>query len=116
MNLAIIMAMLQSGSLKFTIGGKVMEDQCSIAEAKNKLPSIIHAVEKGLPVKLTRHGRAVAVLVSIKQYERLSLRKEGFWCALESFRSLMEKEDVRIDEVDFEGLRDVSRGREVDLS
>jgi antitoxin Phd len=93
-----------------------MEDQWSIAEAKNKLPSIIHAVEKGLPVKLTRHGRAVAVLLSIKQYEKLSLGKEGFWCALESFRRLMKEEDVLIDEVDFEGLRDSSRGREVELS
>jgi antitoxin Phd len=97
-------------------GGRIMENQCSIAEAKNKLPSIIHAVEKGFPVKLTRYGRAVAVLLSIKEYERLSLRSEGFWRALESFRGLMEKEDVPIDGGDFEGLRDGSHGREVELS
>jgi antitoxin Phd len=93
-----------------------MDDQCSIAQAKNKLPSIIHAVEKGFPVKLTRHGRPVAVLLSIKQYERLTLRKEGFWSAIEAFHDLLEKEDIRIEQADFEGLRDASRGRDVELA
>ena len=92
-----------------------MEDQCTIAEAKNRLPAIIHAVEQGPPVKLTRHGRPVAVLLSIEEYERLSRKKEGYWRALRSFRRLMENEGVLIADEDFKGLRDRSRGREVDL-
>jgi prevent-host-death family protein len=92
-----------------------MEDQCTIAEAKNRLPAIIHAVEKGSPVKLTRHGRPVAVLLSIAEYERLSRKKEGYWNALNSFRSLMEKEGAHLSDEDLKGLRDSSRGREVDL-
>jgi prevent-host-death family protein len=103
-------------NLKFTTGGTVMGDQCSIAEAKNKLPSIIHSVEKGSPVKLTRHGRPVAVLLSIQQYESLSLGRRSFWAALKSFRDQMKKEDIQIEEADFEGLRDASRGREVELT
>jgi len=39
-----------------------MEEQYTITEAKNKLPAIIHSVETGRAVKLTRHGRPVAAL------------------------------------------------------
>ncbi len=93
-----------------------MENQYSIAEAKNKLPSIIHSVEKGPLVKLTRRGRPVAVLLSIQEYERLSQKKKGFWLALKSFRKLAEGEDIEISNTDFKGLRDYSPGREVDWS
>jgi antitoxin Phd len=93
-----------------------METQYTIAEAKNKLPSIIHSVEKGPPVKLTRYGRTVAVLLSINQFEKLSRGTEGYWEALESFRNRMKGEDIRIADSDFEGLRDDSSGREVELT
>jgi antitoxin Phd len=93
-----------------------VEAQYTIAEAKNKLPSIIHSVEKGGPVKLTRHGRPVAVLLSIRQYETLSGERKGYWEALSSFRNHMEKEDIQISDADFEGLRDNSRGRGVELT
>ena len=92
-----------------------MEEQYTIAEAKNKLPSIVHAVQRGAPVKLTRHGRPVAVLLSIDQYVRLNRKREGYWRALRSFRKLLEKENVIVSNEEFEGLRDISRGREVDL-
>jgi len=93
-----------------------MKDQCSIAEAKNKLPAIIHAVEKGAPVKLTRHGRPVAVLLSIEEYEKLSYKKEGYWRALRTFRRLVENEGVVFSDEDFKSLRDRSGGREVELA
>ncbi len=93
-----------------------MEAQYTIAEAKNKLPSIIHLVEKGSPVRLTRRGRPVAVLLSVDQYDRLSRGSEGYWKALESFRNQMKVEDVQISDADFEGLRDDTRGREVELT
>ena len=34
----------------------------SVAEAKNKLPELIRAVEKGKKVVITRHGKPVAQL------------------------------------------------------
>jgi antitoxin Phd len=88
----------------------------TIAEAKNKLPAIIHSVEKGAPVKLTRHGRPVAVLLSIRQYEGLSRDKVGYWEALKSLRNRMEVEDIQVSDGDFEGLRDDSHGRDVELT
>ena len=93
-----------------------MERQYSIADAKNKLPSIIHAVEKGPLVKLTRRGKTVAILLSIEEYERLSRKKGSFWCALTSFRKIAQNENIEINNADFKGLRDHSPGREVDCS
>lgn len=93
-----------------------MENHYSIADAKNKLPSIIHSVEKGPSVKLTRRGKPVAVLLSIQEYERLIQKKEGFWRSLKMFRKFAENEGIEITNADFEGLRDYSQGREVSWS
>ena len=92
-----------------------MQNQFSIAEAKNRLPSIIHYVEKGPYIKLTRRGKPVAVLLSIQEYERLRCMYSGFWSALSKFRQNMKDEDVTITDRDFEGLRDRGVGRKVDL-
>jgi prevent-host-death family protein len=90
-----------------------MEKQITISEAKNKLPAIVHSVEKGPSVKLTRRGRPVAVLLSIKEYEALRQKRVGFWDALKVFRK--ENEDVVISDSDFEKVRDRCAGREVSL-
>ena len=92
-----------------------MQKQFSISEAKNKLPTIIHYVEKGPSVELTRRGIPVAVLLSIQEYERLSRKYTGFWSAVSEFRRKVEDEGVEISDKDFDGLRDLSTGREVEL-
>ena len=92
-----------------------MEKQFSIAEAKSKLPSIIHSVENGPSVKLTRHGKPVAVLLSIREYEQLAKKKEGLWNALMHFRNILKQDVVKITDADFEDLRDRSLGREREI-
>jgi len=89
--------------------------QFSIAEAKNKLPSIIHQVEKGSSVKLTRRGEPVAVLLSVREYELMDQKSRGFWNALKTFRQVTQDGAVEITDSDFEGLRDSAGGREVQL-
>ena len=89
-----------------------MQKQYSIAEAKSGLPSIVHEVEDGPAVRLTRHGKPAAVLMSVREYDRLMEKKEGFWKALSTFRNAREKEGIEISGLDFDGLRDVSKGRE----
>jgi prevent-host-death family protein len=54
-----------------------MQKQFSIAEAKNRLPTIVHSVENGPSVELTRRGKPVAVILSIQEYERLSRKYTG---------------------------------------
>jgi prevent-host-death family protein len=93
-----------------------MENQYTIVDAKNKLPAIIHSVETGQSVKLTRHGRPVAVLMSIKDYQRFSRKKERYWNALNSWREKVENEGIVVTGEEFESIRDNSSGREVDFS
>jgi antitoxin Phd len=93
----------------------IVQKQFSIAEAKNKLPAIIHDIENGSHAELTRRGKPVAVLLSIQEYERLSRKYTGFWSALSVFRQSILDESIEISDVDFEGLRDPSVGREVGL-
>ncbi len=92
-----------------------MQKQFSIAEAKNRLPTIIHYVEKGPSVELTRRGKPVAVLLSVQEYERLSREYTGFWSAISEFRRKVEDEGAEITDTDFTELRDRSAGREVGL-
>jgi prevent-host-death family protein len=43
----------------------------SVAEAKDRLPALIHEAEEShTPVEITRRGKVVAVLVSSAEYER----------------------------------------------
>src|SRR4051812_12210118 len=45
--------------------------QTSIADARDRLASLVHDVEEGPAVEITRRGRPVAVLVSYHEYQRL---------------------------------------------
>ena len=59
-----------------------MNDAYSIAAARNNLSGLVHEAEQGHPVRLTRRGKPVAVLISTEQYERLSKpRKKIEWGA-----------------------------------
>ena len=91
-----------------------MQKRFSIAEAKNKLPSIIHDVEKGNSVELTRRGKPVAALLSIKEYEQLCGKGQNFWSGLMAIRQVIEDENIEISDLDFAGLRDPSTGRKAE--
>jgi prevent-host-death family protein len=82
-----------------------------VVEAKNKLPSIIHEVEQGSIVEITRHGKAVAIVVGQKDYERLKEKGQGFWVTLGKMRNLLSSEGIVFEESDFLNLRDPSTGR-----
>lgn len=89
-----------------------MARQYSIAEARNQLSRVVHEAEDDGVVELTRRGRAVAVLVSVGEYERLRQpRPSSVWEAIREYRSQgAHDEDVVLD-----GLRDPSPGREPEL-
>lgn len=61
--------------------------QYSISEAKNRLPALVHDAEKGASVELTRRGRPVAVLVSLRRLDQLERKVPDLWEALMAFRS-----------------------------
>lgn len=91
-----------------------MPKDFSIAKARNQLPALVHAVEEGPPVRLTRRGKPVAVLVSLAEYERLRPRRPDLWRAIEEFRERTDLSDLDVDEV-FGRVRELSVGREVEL-
>jgi hypothetical protein len=55
------------------------------------------------------------VLLSIREYEQLAKKNIGFWSAFKKFRRILEQEDIKITDVDFENLRDNSTGREREM-
>lgn len=60
-----------------------MDKDYSIAEAKDRFSELIREVEQGRAVKITRRGKAVAVLISEVEYaNRRSPAKAIDWNAL----------------------------------
>jgi len=92
-----------------------MNKQFSIAEAKNKLPAIVHEVEKGSTATLTRHGKPVAVLLSLDEFQAQRHNKPDFATALRLFLANPITSENGIDDDFLAGLRDRSAGRETDL-
>lgn len=83
-----------------------MPKQLSIAEARNRFANVVHETERSGPVEVTRRGQPVAVILSIKDYRRLSAKKRGFWEAYEKLHNDPTLPKVDIDPAIFEGLRD----------
>jgi len=85
----------------------------SIADARNNLPGILHAIETGDPVELTRRGKPIAVLMALPDFERLRGERRGFMAAYQDF--LRRHPDFASDAIEpeewLQGARDPSTGR-----
>lgn len=97
--------------IQMSIGGPMTRNY-SIAEARDRLPALVHAVETGPSVQLTRRGRPVAVLVSVDEYQRLCPRRPDLWQAIQAFRQHTDLRDLDAEGI-FRDVRDESPGREV---
>lgn len=91
-----------------------MTKSYSIAEARNRFTSILRDAETSPPIEITRHGQTVAVILSWQEYLRLSAKKD-FWDSYNSFREVFDLSKLAIEPETFDGVRDLSPGREVDL-
>jgi antitoxin Phd len=87
--------------------------QYSIPETRHRLPGIIHEVEQGSPVEVTRRGRPVAVILSLEEYRRLSEGRPSFGELFDQFRISVDLAALNFTAADFEGLRDRSPGRDL---
>ena len=88
-----------------------MSRRVSVAEAKNKLPSILREVEEGSVVEITRYGKSVAMVLPERDYRRMVESGQGFWASLGKVRDLISSEGIVIDESDLGNLRDPLPGR-----
>ncbi|HEY4000218.1 MAG TPA: type II toxin-antitoxin system Phd/YefM family antitoxin [Candidatus Xenobia bacterium] len=89
------------------------ERRVSIAEAKNRLPSLVHEAEQGTSVELTRRGKPVAILLSWDAYQRLA----SHHASLNVYDAVMRwRKEAKVEELDINPdeifVRDQSSGRE----
>lgn len=94
---------------------RCMARRYSVADARAQLPSILKEVESGSDVELTRHGRPVAVMVSVDTYERLRTERVAFKDAYDRFLMTHRLKEVGVDKNFAKRVRDRSVGRKVEL-
>jgi prevent-host-death family protein len=92
--------------------------QYSITDARKNLPAIVDEAVAGGEVRLTRHGREVAVLVSTAEYERLKAGKRSFREAYAAYRAEFPEGDTSdgnepLGPEYWDSLRDRSPGRDI---
>lgn len=88
-----------------------MAKHYSIAEARDQLPALVHEAERGKHIQLTRRGKAVALLISVADYNQLLARRVDVWDKLQDFRAKHRLTDNSDISDVFENVRDGSPGR-----
>ncbi|NEQ12008.1 MAG: type II toxin-antitoxin system Phd/YefM family antitoxin, partial [Moorea sp. SIO4E2] len=82
-----------------------MSEGYDLAEARVRFAEIVHDAEQGKPVQITRRGKPVAIVLSLREYQRL--RSEnlsenlGFGATLAEFRQKYQIQalDINPDQV-----------------
>lgn len=93
----------------------IMSRRYSIAEARSSLPTIIDQAEAGLEVEVTRRGKPVAVVVSVREFERLRGDRPRFGEAYRNFLTMHSLEEIGLEDDFVPSTRDKSLGRKVSL-
>ncbi|SRR5690606_35696297 len=96
----------------YTIG---MLKRFSIAEARANLSTIVDQVEAGQEIELTRRGKPVAVVLSLRELERLRGERTSFGEAYGRFLQAHPLREVGLEEGYFDSARDRGHGRKVSL-
>lgn len=83
--------------------------EVSIAEARNHLPRVVQQAEAGETVHITRRGKRVAVLLSDREFARLSTPRQGFTEFAQEWRKNMIARGIEFPATgDLDNLRDNS--------
>ena len=89
----------------------------SIAEAKARFAQLVHQAEGGQPVRITRRGHAVAVLMSEADFARLSAPRQGLLAYTLALRDEARQAGIALfNDEDWAGLRDQSERPVPDLA
>jgi prevent-host-death family protein len=92
-----------------------MAKRYSIADARSNLPSIVDQAAAGQEIELTRRGKPVAAIVSLRELERLRGERVAFAEAYRRFLKAHPLDKAGVDEDFFESTRDRDPGRKVSL-
>jgi prevent-host-death family protein len=90
-----------------------MAHKYSLAEAKAQLPAIIDQAEEGETIELTRHGKSIAVVISLAEFERLkgSRSRSKFGDTYRAFLDKFSLTEVGVDKRFAASTRNRARGR-----
>jgi len=77
----------------------------TISQLKNHLPQIVHEVENGEDIQITRHGKPVAVIVSLDRYKQSFASGKGIYSAWQQWRTLYPQSNGLTDQ-ELENMRD----------
>ena len=84
----------------------------TIADAKNNLSNLIHQLEAGEAIHLTRYGKPVAVMISEEQYQNLIAPSKSLNTAILNWRSQLDTDkDIGLSNHELKALRKDSVGR-----
>ncbi len=92
-----------------------MSHRYSIAEARTSLPTIVDQAEAGITIELTRRGKPVAVVVSLREFERSRTGRPRFGDVYKDFLSTHPLQDVGLEPDFATSLRNKELGRKVSL-
>jgi prevent-host-death family protein len=92
-----------------------MARQYSVAEARSNLPAIIDEAAGGTAIELTRRGKPVAVVVSIRDFDRLRGSRPRFSDVYEAFVKAHPPADLGVDADFARSVRHRASGRKVSL-
>lgn len=92
-----------------------MAHRYSIAQARANLPTIVDQAEAGLTVELTRRGKPVAVVVSLREFERSRTDRQGFRELYRAFLDSHAADTAGLEPDLVASLRDRAPGRTVPL-
>lgn len=92
-----------------------MATRYRLRDAGDQWPAIVGHVERGEAVELVDDGRPVALITPLVESQGDAGRSGGFWEKLERLRREYDADALDIGPQDFEGLRDRSPGRDVQL-
>jgi antitoxin Phd len=92
-----------------------MPKRYSIAEARSNLPTIVDQVEAGQEIELTRRGKPVAVVVSLREFEKLRGGRVAFGEAYRRFLKTHPLREVGVEADFFDSARTAETGRKVKL-
>lgn len=91
------------------------QQEYSVAEARDRLPELIHEAERGRPIRITRRGKPAAVLVSEQEFQQSRRRQnQGPGDAILAWRRKYSGVDLTDAQID--RWRDRSIGQVPDFS
>lgn len=71
----------------------------TIAAARSHLTQLVHRAEDGAEIHLTRHGKPVAVLISMERFNAMRAPKSSMFLGIKEWRDVYGGVDLTDDEI-----------------